>query len=257
MNDELRFEADCEGVRSLLPQYLAGDLEEEERSRVGNHVASCAGCAACEDAERELNRVLRQAFSPDQPALGLQQRIREKISAAGAPRRWPMPVAVAASLVLALGLVVGGSSGYNVYAAHRFCQDAADDHEEEVVQGAPRRWALGGADLQRLQSRFGGGMPLPERIGEYQFQRARICELAGKDFIHAVYAASNREFSVFLGPRLPQNESEIPRLKMVRTERVGATAVAEYHAGPVVLLVAGNHSLGSVLDVFDEWTAGR
>ncbi len=248
----------CEQVCAQLARYLAGDIAESERASMAAHLESCAACREQESAERELNRVLRLATLQDEEAARLlQERIRARMNQAPSQRRWRVPVGIAAALVAGIVVTLGASNIYGLYSAHRLCSDAAEDHEQEVVQQAPLKWVASASDVMALVNRLGGGMALPAHIGSYGFQRARICELGGRRFVHAVYAGPDREFSVFLGPQLPSTESEIPNMKMVRAERLGTISVAEYHGGPTVLLIAADNTPKAVMQVFDLWSASK
>ncbi|HVI07273.1 MAG TPA: zf-HC2 domain-containing protein [Candidatus Binatia bacterium] len=74
---------DCHSSREKLDAYLDGELTEAEARAVGEHLRSCAACAA-ESAERvQLKRaihVVGQKYAPD-------AAFRERIQASLAPRR--------------------------------------------------------------------------------------------------------------------------------------------------------------------------
>ncbi len=104
---------DCVEILPLLPEWIRGDVGDEERRRVEAHVEGCSDCRA----EAELLRVLR-ASRPEPPAE-LAARIKGGLREAGArpgaspgwiPWEWtafvPRLAAAAAVLVLAASVVL-------------------------------------------------------------------------------------------------------------------------------------------------------
>jgi len=60
-------EMDCSEVKSLMARYLAGELDEETRRRVEEHLRDCPDCRQDADPDDELGRVLGESVSDDPP----------------------------------------------------------------------------------------------------------------------------------------------------------------------------------------------
>ena len=115
-----------EVIRHLLDDYVTGELTEDARAPVADHIAACAICAA---EVESLNRILARANdlpkSMDPPAeawSNIRATIeRDKEAIAGqhptsAPGFWRRPYVLAAAAVL---LVVLSSAGTAVYMGAR------------------------------------------------------------------------------------------------------------------------------------------
>jgi anti-sigma factor RsiW len=122
----------CEKIEELLPLYVEGDLPAEERSRVDEHVASCARCreslAFYSELETSLASLSGLRPSPARTAAAVGARLGLR------PRRYArrsfvnVPALVSAGFIV-LGLVlydfrnfvaefftrmgVGASNGYS------------------------------------------------------------------------------------------------------------------------------------------------
>ena len=108
----------CEKYKSVVEEYLDGTISAEKLAEFENHMQTCESC------RDEFNRcvlmqdVIKDALSSRTPAERAGTSVVARISAE--PSRAPMPVgngavlsfgrqaAVAASIVLAIGLFLGG-----------------------------------------------------------------------------------------------------------------------------------------------------
>ncbi|MDP9204312.1 MAG: zf-HC2 domain-containing protein [Gemmatimonadota bacterium] len=111
-----------EVIRHLLDDYVTGELTEDARAPVAEHIAVCAICTA---EVESLNRILARAAdlpnSIDPPAeawLNIRASI-ERDKAAIKPRRttsspdfWLRPYTLAAAAVLLVVLSAGGTAMY-------------------------------------------------------------------------------------------------------------------------------------------------
>lgn len=111
----------CEKIELELGRYLDGELPASKRMEVETHLAQCTACR-CEHGElRELATKIA-AFGPAEVPRSLWARIEGELhevptyratsnSGAAPHRRWrTMPWAIAASIVLAVGLGLFGIS---------------------------------------------------------------------------------------------------------------------------------------------------
>jgi hypothetical protein len=257
----------CEAVHSALPAYLAGELPPEVHYAVDTHLGACAACAAREAEERELNHVLRTAM-PEDPAAAarLEGTVRDRIDhpvSQEAPQRalrpgfwrWKMNWALSSAFaVLLLATALYLPQILKIRNAHLMCREAVEDHQQEVIEGAPRKWRVTDADVQALVTRLGESVP-PKKIGRLTFERARICTLGGQNFIHAVYSSGRTEYSVFIAPVEKASTAQVMPANLVRAERISNTAVAEYHSNAHTLIVAGDSQVGDLLEVSQQLAA--
>lgn len=128
----------CREVERLLFAYIDGELGESDARFVAAHLAECLGCRSVEEAERRVKAMLREAGHAPVDETALRARLKTALDHAppGAAipsvrrpmrRRW-MPLAVAATLALAAGLVFMYQR-YAPYAAD------AEHHAEAYKEG--------------------------------------------------------------------------------------------------------------------------
>ena len=95
----------------LAPLHALGALDGEDRSGFEAHLSGCLVCAAELRAHEAVASLVPLALPPVRPSLALRQRVltrQEKQSAtSAAPRKpWGASLAVAAALLLGIGLLV-------------------------------------------------------------------------------------------------------------------------------------------------------
>ena len=59
--------AECQGVQALFSGYLDGELSDEDRARVGRHIAGCPECATEFEAYKEMVEVADMVKFKDPP----------------------------------------------------------------------------------------------------------------------------------------------------------------------------------------------
>jgi hypothetical protein len=143
----LRFEGSVHGqCMRLLPWYVNGTLEDEERALVAQHLADCAECrseiaeqqqlqeswlsaADAGDASGSFLRLRRRMQKQDRHSVpSWWGRVRD--SWRQAPTWLRVTLAAQCGLVLALGgMLVGQYRGGEHYAAYRTLGDDAADHD--------------------------------------------------------------------------------------------------------------------------------
>ena len=132
-----------EVIRHLLDDYVTGELTEDARAPVADHIAVCAICAA---EVESLNKILARAAdlpkSIDPPAeawSNIHAAIeRDKAAVAGhhissAPGLWRRPYVLAAAAVL---LVVLSSAGTAVYMSARSGSRSAANNQASGATSA-------------------------------------------------------------------------------------------------------------------------
>ena len=75
---------DCEGARHTLYHYLDGELTEEKRSIIRQHLDDCSPCFEAFDFEAELRQVIAKRCCEEVPQ-GLTQKITAALSLEGHP----------------------------------------------------------------------------------------------------------------------------------------------------------------------------
>ncbi len=107
--------SDTHPIQDLLPGYALGILEEQEKSEVRAHLATCASCRAELSSFREVTGTLAASLAPSAPPASLESRIMRAVTSSGRgtvrrlPARRRMPwrtltgIAATVALVLAAG----------------------------------------------------------------------------------------------------------------------------------------------------------
>jgi anti-sigma factor (TIGR02949 family) len=104
----------CDEVRRLVGAYVDGELDEEERLRLRDHLAGCRDCEAEAAALARLSHGIRAAAPAYRAPELLRARLRAGLRHEAAANAWAlMPagrsLAYAASLLLAVALGSGGT----------------------------------------------------------------------------------------------------------------------------------------------------
>jgi hypothetical protein len=106
---------DCGEVRDLLPEYVLGTLDASSRTRVGRHLAWCAGCRKEAGELAEGAAALALGLPSREPPPGLEDLVVGAVrkGASHPPRRRAMVLAAAvaaavASASIGWGLAVAG-----------------------------------------------------------------------------------------------------------------------------------------------------
>lgn len=120
----------CRTTQRRLEAYLGGELSEQERARLEQHLASCAACGRALEHGRRLHETLGQKAAPPLPEgfhARLMARAREHVEKRSWSKRmlrpfgWTpaMPVglrmAAAAAVIAALG--IGALIGRDMWRA--------------------------------------------------------------------------------------------------------------------------------------------
>lgn len=226
---------DCAGIRVRAPLYLSGEMEAEEQEAFAAHLAKCPNCAEKIAEDRNLDATLRSVLSGSPPDTdGLEERLRQKISADRRRRNRAWAGAIAATLAL---LAAGALAWARWTRTPQWYADAALDHRMEVIEGQPRRWRSSGAELAGLAAQ--NGLQLRQitalaAVG-YRLERAKICRIDGRRMIHLVFSNGARRYSIFVSPH-------VGAVERVRTIRRGAEQVAGFETGNFGVVVVSDGS---------------
>lgn len=250
----------CPYVDSVTDAYLSGEIENAQWK---THIAGCAWCSSKLSEEAELDLLLKHALTEEPIATQpLEARIRRSISHSATPTRPPMlALRYAAAAMLIWGALSLATFGYAKSRMDRtaICVDAADDHREEVIDKAPRKWRIDPQDLQTLSQKMTGDSGLAQRIAlaGYQFSGARTCYLHGKRYMHLRYSNGSNEISLFLRHR-DEHSSWTTRLldpfasKSADTEIIDGLNIASEQKAQITLVVAAPMSMWESLSLLDE-----
>jgi anti-sigma factor RsiW len=192
----------CSYFEQVTDAYLSGEIEGPEW-RI--HLNNCADCATKLRSESDFDLVLKQAVHADRlQTRQIEAHVRAAIR--HSPRLWTLPTvltlrnAIAATVVFAT--LVIASLGYAKGRIDRsaICVDAADDHQEEIVGKAPRKWRSDVNEVAALSQRMAGDPSIPQRIAPagYKLIGARVCLLHGKRYMHLDYSDGSNEISLFV-----------------------------------------------------------
>jgi anti-sigma factor RsiW len=193
----------CSYFEQVTDAYLSGEIEGPEW-RI--HLDKCPSCASKLRSESDFDLVVKQAVHSDrlqtrQIEAHVRAVIRQSHPIWGRPMVLAFRNGIAA--VVVFGTLAVASLGYARGRIDRsaICVDAADDHQEEIVGKAPRKWRSDVNEVAALSQRIAGDPSIPQRIAPagYQLIGARVCLLHGKKYMHLDYSDGSKEISLFVG----------------------------------------------------------
>ena len=266
----------CTEVEYLAPLYWSGELEAQAMAEVEQHLKECPACAREMATQEQCDEMLQETLlSEPVHDEELRRQVRAEIQQAPwwSPSRVWLAVGTAAATVL---LFVGIRSVYlagtsdSVSTAGQVSAsiwvDAADDHNEEVVKRAQRKWLYGTAEISALVAEKTGDAKLVAQLApeHYHIDRMRICELAMRTYLHLVYTDGRHEVSFFLrrrggeqlgGPKLAESNG-----RAVEGESVEKLQIAGFQSQRYTVVVVSeqprqqtldfaSHAADSVLDI--------
>ncbi|HTT76300.1 MAG TPA: zf-HC2 domain-containing protein [Candidatus Binataceae bacterium] len=259
---------DCNQVAELAPLYLSGELDRERSGAIDAHLRSCPSCMHELESQAHLDARMREVIAGEHvDASAVERWIRARISmetrskiASMSPRpsaqphrrRWIVGAATIAAVLLLAAVGYHGLMSPHVapvYAA------AAQDHQLEVVNHAPRSWLFDRAAISALAEGQGiaSAVPFALSSGPYRLERAKLCFLGGRIFFHAVYTDGTREFSVYFRVRdagpLPGTPHEIDNGHIVHASTLGAEQVASLQTKDLTIMVVADRYSGDALQV--------
>ena len=236
----------CRDISALAPLYFSGELDGPEVAAFADHLKTCSSCAAEIERQAYFDARLREiVLSDETDVTPIDRRVRLEIAADSGrtvvrrnpprriSRRWVLAVAGIAAIVLLLDVGYRDLFGRHVsrvYAA------AATDHRLEVVELHPRQWFADSAQIEILARQMGVPASAISALssGSYHLNRAKLCRLDGRIFLHLVFSDGAQEFSVFLR----QRDSESLADRVWETESGKSLHVSDPSSGQNVEHVA-------------------
>jgi anti-sigma factor RsiW len=193
----------CENTRRLMPLYLSAELTGDALGEFSNHLAGCSSCFGEVERQMGLDRELRDAVLSEPVATGkTETRVREQIR-----REYWRRCALAGT-----GIAAATFMAFVTFASSRnvgILDATAKDHVAEVIKGQPRKWQAG-ADINALARRAGIQTSIPDLAKDgYALDRARLCKLDGKTWLHLVYKGPVHEISLYLHPDDGEGQSRL------------------------------------------------
>jgi hypothetical protein len=196
----------------------------------------------------ELDQRVRESLLAEEVDTSrVEQAVRNRINPT--PRYVPRWAAVAAGLV---AMIAASTFSYRTFLREKntppVCIAAVQDHQREIVNGEPRHWLTDLSAIQLMAERQGvpGAALAALAKTSYRLERARLCFLQKRIYLHLVYSKDGAEYSVYLRPRINDpafSDSvrsadhvayfETPSLTAVFVGRADAQAFAQ--AGAAVL----------------------
>ncbi len=196
----------CREIKETAPLWHSHELDGDRRAAFDAHVARCSRCAGDLHADRAMDTRIIDAIEAearrDAPVV---QEIRDRVSTQISRERFrrAIPLAAAAALVLAAGSFFAVRHREPVYppqVTQTALSDAARDHTMEIIGRAQRRWRVNPvdiADIEKAQGISDRDVKAIEATG-YRLEKAKICRLGGKPYMHLVYAKNGREVSLYM-----------------------------------------------------------
>jgi anti-sigma factor RsiW len=256
---------DCNQIAELAPLYLSAELDRERAGAVDAHLRSCPSCMRELEAQAHLDARMREVIAGERvDATAVERWIRARISTE--PRSKVSPISpppsrrhrsiVAAAAIAAVLILT--ALGYRALMSPQVAPvyaDAARDHQREVVEQEPRRWLSDRAAISALAEGQGiaASAPFALSSGPYRLERARLCFLDGRIFLHVVYTDGRREFSVYFrvrgAPTLPGRPREMDNGRILHISTLGTEQVASLETQSLTVMVVSDRYSGDALQV--------
>lgn len=154
----------------------------------------------------ELDQRLRAGIlSEPVDSSHVEAAVRARISGpVGSDGRHVPGWAVAAAALVAM--VLSALFSYKTFVKEQtpqICVAAAQDHQREIVEGAPRTWLTDAGAMQSLATKEAVPLTALAALATtgYRLQRARLCFLNKQIFLHLVYSKDGRKYSAYLRGR--------------------------------------------------------
>jgi hypothetical protein len=211
------------------------------------HLGMCGSCADRWKEQDRLDAAVRESVrAMDVDPAPVIERVRKHMQPSHRePTRWRLSewlgIAGVAVAVLIIGIVLTGPTN-----KPGLFVDAAEDHSEEVVAHQPRAWIRGQTGIDELvqQELATTGLVNALAPAGYHIDRAKVCELLGRRYVHMVYSNGGREVSFFArqrdGERVPgetvQRVNGIP----VRAGHAKGLQVAGLQSSTLTILVVSD-----------------
>jgi anti-sigma factor RsiW len=193
---------ECDACRRLLPAYGDNELSVESALEVERHVRTCPRCRATLERQRRFSQTLGRLYPRAALPSGLEDRIRRVVRTAPASRVRLNGLALAASLLLVLG-IAWVLSRPHAAAAPASVMAAADIHRSARQHVLPL--AIHSADAATVNAWLAHALAFPLNAAVQQtpamtLEGASVVELAGERVGYVQYQHDGNPISLFLLP---------------------------------------------------------
>jgi anti-sigma factor RsiW len=237
-----------------------GEIESPEWR---NHLTICPACAGKLREEADFDLILRHAVNEERlQTRQLESHVRAAIRKS---MPWNRPLMVMVRYGIAAAVVFAtvalGTIGYAKGRIDRnaICVDAVDDHQEEIVGKAPRKWRSNGPELQMLATKVAVDPTIPDRIAPagYHLVGARICDLHGKRYMHLDYSDGTNEVSLFVRHNdakksVAQKVMHWLQSDSVATDRIDGFSVGAVQKHDLTLVAVAGSSLTNIHRIVEQ-----
>jgi len=234
-----------------MPLFLSGELDGQISAVFERHIETCANCRKEMNLQKNYDNFLREAFTEETlETSALRERVRQQIRAAEQPRTswWKIPqmrfgFAAAALLIVlcaAIFYFIAKQNQPTIYAG------VARDYTEDVMEQMPKQgWHDGENEaVEYARQQFGDENVAVALAPEgYRLVRTRVCNPAGKPFVHLIYDNGERQISFYVQKRsdeLPGKPVEIINNQSFYAERIKSVEIAAFQSTRFTVLLASD-----------------
>ncbi len=233
----------CKDVAELAPQYFCGELDHARAAEWADHLRACSSCADEIEQQTRLDTLLRHSvLSEPIDTTALDQGVRRRIASRRRTVLWSR-LAVAALLIVGLATYRQRLQP----APPKLCADAARDHTKEVIDHGPRHWLTDPAAIADLARDTGVPASSLANLAPatYHLERAKLCHLDGRVYLHLVYAQGPNEFSAYLRPVDAQSAAD----RTMRASTSGKINIAYFQTTQLSAVFVTDQSAASTLAI--------
>lgn len=226
----------CKAVRTKLFEYLDGELSEEQRSALEEHLGACAECRHLVELEKAFREIYVLPLRPDQAPAAVRERAARLLAGLAAPprSRWVRPLGRRSAMVtaaLAL-LLVGGVWGLFLTWTRREASasllrlaDASVEQHQKLSRGLlPFDITL--SSPKEAEQWFGNKLDFNVRLPELKdenltFLGGRIAHLRDFEVAALEYRVDQKNVTLFIMPAEQYQKLGLgaePKFKMVNRQ---------------------------------------
>lgn len=234
-----------------MPLFLSGELDGQNSADFERHIEICAECGKEMNLQKNYDNFLRQAFAEETlETAALRERVRRQIGISDKPRTslWKLPQLRFGFAFAALLVVLGIGISYFIFKPNQptIYAGVARDYTEDVIEQMPKEGWRGGETeaveyaRQQLGDETVAAALAPEG---YSLVRTRVCNPAGKPFVHLIYDNGARQISFYVRKKddtLPGEPVEIINNRAFYAERIKTVEIAAFQSARFTVLLASD-----------------
>jgi hypothetical protein len=241
----------CEDSQNAMPLFLACELDGQSSADFERHIKICADCRKEINLQKNYDIFLRQAFAEETlETAALRERVRRQIGVSDKPRisLWKLPQMRFGFAFAALLIVLGIGLVYFVFKPNQptIYAGVARDYTEDVIEQMPKQgWHDGETEaIEYARQQFGDEKVAAALAPEgYRLVRTRVCNPAGKLFVHLIYDNGERQISFYVRKKddnLPGKPVEIINDRAFYAERIKTVEIAAFQSARFTVLLASD-----------------